>query len=86
MFWDAGRAVKHSDMQMLESVKMTEGQGAGRPIQGAWESWEAAFATLNHETGPNIQSVYMTVAADLVIKKIAEPVRHEDTHVQIQLS
>ena len=30
---------------------------------------------LNQETGPDIGSVYMTVACDLVIQGIAEPVR-----------
>ena len=66
--------VRHSDMQLLEGVKMTEGKGADWAIQGAWDPWEAAFATLNNETGPDIQSVYMTVAADLVMKEMAEPV------------
>ena len=47
----------------------------GWAIQGAWDPREAAFAVLNQETGPDIQSVYMTVAADLVIAQIAEPVR-----------
>ena len=31
---------------------------------------EAAFAVLNQETGPEIQSVYMTVAADLVLNQV----------------
>ena len=38
--------------------------------QGSWDPREAAFAVLNQETGPDIHSVYMTVAADLVIAKV----------------
>ena len=44
-------------------------------IQGQWDPREAAFAVLNQETGPDINSVFMTVAADLVLNQIAEPVR-----------
>merc|ERR1719461_2725340 len=51
------------------------GNSGGWAIQGSWDPREAAFAVLNQETGPDIQSVYMTVAADLVISQIAEPVR-----------
>ena len=38
--------------------------------QGSWDPREAAFAVLNQETGPDIQSVYMTVAADLVLNQV----------------
>jgi hypothetical protein len=62
-------------MQLLEGVKMASEQGRGWAIQGLWVPREAAFAVLNQETGPDIQSVYMTVAADLVIAHIAESVR-----------
>merc|ERR1719225_954366 len=62
-------------MQLLEGVKMSSVSSGGWSIQGSWDPREAAFAVLNQETGPEIQSVYMTVAADLVIAQIAEPVR-----------
>ena len=75
MLVSPGRNVRHSDMQLLEGVKMSGVPAGGWAIQGAWDPREAAFAVLNQETGPDIQSVYMTVAADLVIAQIAEPVR-----------
>ena len=75
MLVSPGRNVRHSDMQLLEGVKMSPAPSGGWSIQGSWDPREAAFAVLNQETGPEIQSVYMTVAADLVIAQIAEPVR-----------
>ena len=75
MLVSPGRNVRHSDMQLLEGVKMSSVSSGGWSIQGSWDPREAAFAVLNQETGPEIQSVYMTVAADLVIAQIAEPVR-----------
>eukprot|EP00090_Calanus_glacialis_P000348 TRINITY_DN10211_c0_g1_i1.p1 TRINITY_DN10211_c0_g1~~TRINITY_DN10211_c0_g1_i1.p1 ORF type:complete len:1017 (-),score=311.81 TRINITY_DN10211_c0_g1_i1:664-3714(-) len=76
MLVSPGRNVRHSDMQLLEGVRMSHtGSSGGWAIQGSWDPREAAFAVLNQETGPDIQSVYMTVAADLVINQIAEPVR-----------
>jgi len=74
MLVSPGRNVRHSDMQLLEGVKMNQ-SGSGWTIQGSWDPREAAFAVLNQDTGPEIGSVYMTVAADLVLAQIAEPVR-----------
>ena len=94
MLVSPGRNVRHSDMQLLESVKMCQQQhhwaiqvrGTESLIsrkyflflklfknindQGSWDPREAAFAVLNQETGPDIQSVYMTVAADLVLNQV----------------
>ena len=71
MLVSPGRNVRHSDMQLLEGVNMTQnGNSGGWAIQGSWDPREAAFAVLNQETGPDIQSVYMTVAADLVISQV----------------
>ena len=56
-------------MQLLEGVKMAQVNNAWS-IQGSWDPREAAFAVLNQETGPEIQSVYMTVAADLVLNQV----------------
>ena len=69
MLVSPGRNVRHSDMQLLEDVRMTQANSQWS-IQGSWDPREAAFAVLNQETGPEIQSVYMTVAADLVINQV----------------
>ena len=69
MLVSPGRNVRHSDMQLLEDVRMTPASNQWS-IQGSWDPREAAFAVLNQETGPEIQSVYMTVAADLVINQV----------------
>ena len=77
MLVSPGRNVRHSDMQLLEDVKMSHSATTAQSqwaIQGSWDPREAAFAVLNQETGPDINSVFMTVAADLVINQIAEPV------------
>lgn len=42
---------------------------------GSWDPGETAFAVLNQETPSDIQSVYVTIAADLVIQQVGEPVR-----------
>ena len=70
MLVSPGRNVRHSDMQLLEDVRMTPASNQSWSIQGSWDPREAAFAVLNQETGPEIQSVYMTVAADLVINQV----------------
>ncbi|CAG9815561.1 unnamed protein product [Phaedon cochleariae] len=75
----AGRHVKHSDMQLLE---MKEQIGLGTTIQekncstisADWDPKEATFRPLNVET-PKDTKQYMTVALDLVIRGIQEPVR-----------
>ena len=69
MLVSPGRNVRHSDMQLLEDVRMTRIDNHWS-ISGSWDPREAAFAVLNQETGPEIQSVYMTVAADLVINQV----------------
>ena len=35
-------------------------------IAGVWDPREAALAVLNKETAPEVSSVYLTIAADLV--------------------
>ena len=78
MLVSPGRNVRHSDMQLLEGVKMSHtGNSGGWAIQGSWDPREAAFAVLNQETGPDIQSVYMTVAADLVINQVIQDSFHK---------
>ena len=86
MLVSPGRAVRHADMQLLEHVTMaTTAANPGRDdnsdnviayvINGAWDPRETAFAMLNTETTHEVHSVYMTIAADLVIQQVAEPVR-----------
>ncbi|TRY69121.1 hypothetical protein TCAL_04113 [Tigriopus californicus] len=48
---------------------------AGQIITGTWDPSEASFAMLNQETSADRSPVYMTIAADLVIAQVAEPVR-----------
>ena len=44
-------------------------------ISGSWDPSETSFAVLNKETAPDVSSVYLTVAADLIMSQVAEPVR-----------
>ena len=44
-------------------------------ISGSWDPSETSFAVLNKETASDVSSVYLTVAADLVMSQVAEPVR-----------
>ncbi|CAK9821815.1 Rab GTPase-activating protein 1 [Anthophora retusa] len=72
-----GRNVKQSDMRLLEMQV-----NAGPLIQdkqcyniyGHWDPADPALETLNVET-PREGKIYMTVAVDLVIRGIREPVR-----------
>lgn len=85
MLVSPGRAVRHADMQLLEHVTMattaanhgneTSGNVIAYVINGEWDPRETAFAMLNTETTHEVHSVYMTIAADLVIQQVAEPVR-----------
>ena len=83
MLVSPGRNVRHADMQLLEHVTMatsspneqSESSAISHVITGTWDPSETAFAFLNQETPPDVSSVYMTIAADLVIQQVAEPVR-----------
>merc|ERR1719412_3435952 len=44
-------------------------------ITGSWDPSETSFAVLNKETASDVSSVYLTIAADLVMSHVAEPVR-----------
>ncbi|XP_069685787.1 rab GTPase-activating protein 1-like isoform X2 [Periplaneta americana] len=70
-----GRNVKHSDMQLLEMVSMGSGTGDKQcyVISGHWDPADPAFEALNVETRDG--RTYITVAVDLVIRGIQEPVR-----------
>ncbi|XP_050520900.1 rab GTPase-activating protein 1-like isoform X2 [Daktulosphaira vitifoliae] len=72
-----GRNVKQSDMQLLDMVSMgtdlldTEGNITTYIITGHWDPSDKVFEPLNSET----QCSYITVAVDLVMQRIKEPVR-----------
>ncbi|XP_017764790.1 PREDICTED: rab GTPase-activating protein 1-like [Eufriesea mexicana] len=72
-----GRNVKHSDMRLLEmqvnaSPLIQDKQCYN--IYGHWDPADPALEALNIET-PREGKIYMTVAVDLVIRDIREPVR-----------
>ena len=71
---------RHADMQLLEGVTMANcfsnsDENMSHVISGNWDPGETAFAMLNQETPPDIPHVYFTIAADMVIQQVAEPVR-----------
>ncbi len=68
-------AALDSQDQQGNTDAMGGGGGIAHVITGAWDPSETAFAVLNKETPPDVQSVYVTVAADLVVSQVAEPVR-----------
>ncbi|KAK7495772.1 hypothetical protein BaRGS_00012992, partial [Batillaria attramentaria] len=70
-----GRNVKHSDMQLIELVSMGYTQDERTyNISGHWDPTEKCFEILNTETEKDTR-VFLTVAVDLVIFGIQEPVR-----------
>ncbi|XP_031840690.1 GTPase activating protein and centrosome-associated isoform X2 [Nomia melanderi] len=72
-----GRNVKHSDMRLLE-MEVNDGPVIQDKqcynICGHWDPADPALETLNVET-PREGRIYITVAVDLVIRGIREPVR-----------
>lgn len=82
MLVSPGRNVRHADMQLLEHVTMAttpnnheEDPEIVHVITGSWDPRETSFAVLNKETPTELNSVYLTIAADLVMSQVAEPVR-----------
>ncbi|KAK3087405.1 hypothetical protein FSP39_005477 [Pinctada imbricata] len=70
-----GRNVKDSDMHLIEMNSMGyTGDGRTYSISGNWDPTEKCFQFLNTET-PKDTRVFLTVAVDLVIYGIQEPVR-----------
>ncbi|GFO45709.1 Rab GTPase-activating protein 1, partial [Plakobranchus ocellatus] len=70
-----GRNVQHSDMQLIEMVSMAYAPDTKQfNITGLWDPSEKCFAILNTETEKDTR-VFLTVAVDLVLFGIQEPVR-----------
>lgn len=68
-----GRNVKNGDMTLIEMKSMGYA-GEEYCISGHWDPTEQCFAVLNTETTKDTR-VFLTVAIDLVIQGIQEPVR-----------
>ncbi|XP_043274724.1 rab GTPase-activating protein 1-like isoform X1 [Venturia canescens] len=81
-----GRNVKHSDMRLLEMQINPPGSVLQDKqcynICGRWDPADPALANLNVETRDGEK--FMTVAVDLVIRRIQEPVRFQiETSVKV---
>nr|XP_002131287.1 rab GTPase-activating protein 1-like [Ciona intestinalis]XP_026691883.1 rab GTPase-activating protein 1-like [Ciona intestinalis] len=72
-----GRNVKHSDMHLLDmnhSPVEDEPLTGTRTVVGLWDPSHTHFALLNTETQKGTR-VFLSVAVDLVVQEIQEPVR-----------
>lgn len=70
-----GRNVKHSDMTLIDMASMgMSNDGKSYIISGNWDPTDPNFQILNTET-PTDTRVFLTIAVDLVIVGIQEPVR-----------
>ncbi|NP_001360743.1 Rab GTPase-activating protein tbc-11 [Caenorhabditis elegans] len=75
MLLAAGRNLRHSDLQLLEMDRNATGtDSAVFVIEANWDPRVHMFEVLNTET-PRDTRVFMTVAIDVIVSEISEPIR-----------
>ncbi|EGT54899.1 CBN-TBC-11 protein [Caenorhabditis brenneri] len=75
MLLAAGRNLRHSDLQLLEMERNeTSSDSAVFIIEAHWDPRVHMFEVLNTET-PRETRVFMTVAVDVIVTEISEPIR-----------
>ena len=59
-----------SSAESVASHASEQNEGICHIITGSWDPKESAFAVLNKETPSDVQSVYITIAADLIVTQV----------------